>query len=69
MKRDETTVTVERPPIPEYSLGQLPVTVQGRALYERAEEAYPEPWRSEVMATVHRIEKEAAALTENEAPS
>lgn len=45
--------------IPEYRLRELPTTRQGRALYERAEEAYPEPWRTEVMATIHRIEEEA----------
>ena len=46
--------------IPDYRLDQMPRTEQGRALYERAEEAYPEPWRTEVMATVRRIEEEAA---------
>ena len=37
----------------------LPMTLQGSSLYERAAEAYPEPFRSEVMASVRPIEREA----------
>lgn len=51
--------TATRPSIPEHRISQLPTTQQGAALYERAEADYPEPFRSEVMATIHRIEKEA----------
>lgn len=46
--------------VPTYQL-PVPMTEQGRALYERAAEDYPEPWRSEVTSTIRRIEAEAFA--------
>jgi hypothetical protein len=48
--------------IPTFKL-PAPATEQGRILYERAVEDYPEPWKSEVSSTVRLIEAEAVALT------
>lgn len=45
---------------PVFSLRTKPSTKQGMILYEWAAVTYAEPIRSEVMSTVHLIEKEVA---------